>query len=198
MHSSYPLASRNDRRESLGHRWRMLNSRSSEWRKPKSEIMRSTRRKRQACRYAFQLWPPRARVETCDLQVKLIITDDRCERNGRRDELLRATLKRRSYQFSPITPTWQSPALNFRGNSRDIITDMNREGRSESSTPYGMKWRMSIPLFYRAHRVIFTGNHIVLNLVGIFKGKRHMCYLHFTGQPSLCRGIYLKRLRSVA
>lgn len=60
-----------------------------------------------ACRYAFQLWLPHARVETCDLQVKLIIADDRCERNGRRDELLRGTLKRRSYQFPPITPTWQ-------------------------------------------------------------------------------------------
>lgn len=32
----------------------------------------------------------------------------------------------------------------------------------------------SVILSPRAHRVILTGNHIVLNSVGIFKGKRHM------------------------
>lgn len=51
-----------------------------------------------------------SRGETCDLQVKLIIVlaDDRCEWNRRRDELLRAASMRRPYQFSPITRTCEA------------------------------------------------------------------------------------------
>jgi len=39
----------------------------------------------------------------------------------------------------------------------------------------------SVILSPRAHRVILTGNHIVLNLVGIFKGAKGICaYVLFT------------------
>lgn len=69
-----------------------------------------------------------SRGETCDLQVKLIIVlaDDRCEWNGRRDELLRAA-SMRPYQFLPITRTPGSLRVEFPRKFKEVITKTSRE-----------------------------------------------------------------------
>lgn len=84
--------------------------------------VRSTRREWLVDTRSAPIWSlASSRGETCDLQVKLIIAlaDDRCEWNGRRDELLRAAPKRCPYQFSPITRTCEAQLAQSR-ISREI------------------------------------------------------------------------------
>lgn len=141
-----------------------------------------------------------ARVETCDLQVKLIIADDRCERNGRRDELLRATSKRRV--------RINSRRLLQRGKARRwisveisgiLLPIWIAKGKSESSTERndGCQDRYFIAPNSSCNS---CGNTYSLECWNFQRQKAyaHMCYLHFTNFRYFGRGIYLKRLRSVA
>lgn len=103
-----------------------------------------------------------SRGETCDLQVKLIIAlaDDRCEWNGRRDELLRAASKRRPYQFSPITRTCEAWLAQGRISReiQEVITKTSQTYRTLNrlTTLSDMSYQYSIFLkTYHSYKAAF-------------------------------------------